>query len=48
MSKIMLMTAAATEKEKVAGSKSENRRRSDSKPELGEGGEVGRHLKHEL
>jgi len=35
------LTAAATEKEKVAGSKSENRRRSDSKPELGEGGEVG-------
>jgi len=34
------LTTGATEKEKVAG-KSENRRRSDSKPELGEGGEVG-------
>ena len=34
------LTVAATEKDKVA-SKSENRRRSDSKPELGEGGEVG-------
>ena len=36
---INCLPAAATEKDKVA-IKSENRRRSDSKPELGEGGEV--------